>query len=298
MLIAQLLSNRILNPLALIRRTIDRVALGDLSPIDFKENSKDEISRLINAFNHMAGELENKQEQLVQSRKIAAIGTFTAGIAHELNNPINNIYLTAETIMENYGDLPESEGKELVSDILNQAERAGEIIKNLLDFSRSELPTFTNLDIKEVIQKTVKLVKNQSMVAGIQIVTSISPDLPNIRGNLRNLEQAFLNLFINAIHAMSGGGIITIRADQESDKFIKISIQDTGTGIKAEDMEHIFEPFYTTKAVGKGTGLGLAVTYSLVKKHGGHIEVQSETGVGTVFLVYLPVSSDTTPDGK
>ena len=181
---------------------------------------------------------------------------------------------------------------------MNQAERAGEIIKNLLDFSRSELPTFTNLDIKEVIQKTVKLVKNQSMVAGIQIVTSISPDLPNIRGNLRNLEQAFLNLFINAIHAMSGGGIITIRADQESDKFIKISIQDTGTGIKAEDMEHIFEPFYTTKAVGKGTGLGLAVTYSLVKKHGGHIEVQSETGVGTVFLVYLPVSSDTTPDGK
>ena len=111
MLIAQLLFNRILKPLALVRRTIDRVALGDLSPIHYEENARDEISMLIYAFNRMAGELESKQEQLVQSRKIAAIGTFTAGIAHELNNPINNIYLTAESILEDYDTLSESEGK-------------------------------------------------------------------------------------------------------------------------------------------------------------------------------------------
>ncbi|MBI5588974.1 MAG: HAMP domain-containing protein [Deltaproteobacteria bacterium] len=289
MLIAQLLFNRILNPLALIRRTIDRVALGDLSPIDYEENAKDEISMLIYAFNRMAGELESKQEQLVQSRKIAAIGTFTAGIAHELNNPINNIYLTAESILEDYDTLSESEGRELVSDVLSQAERAGEIIKNLLDFSRNELPSFTDLDINEVIQKSLKLVKNQTMLAGIQVSTSFFQDLPNIRGNFRNLEQVFLNLLINAIQSMSGGGSITIRTSRESEKHLKIMIQDTGTGIRPEYLEHIFEPFYTTKAVGRGTGLGLSVTYALVKRHGGYIEVQSQVNVGTTFSVYLPI---------
>ena len=202
MLIVQLLFNRILKPLALIRRTIDRIALGDLSPIHYEENARDEISMLIYAFNRMAGELESKQGQLVQSRKIAAIGTFTAGIAHELNNPINNIYLTAESIMEDYSTLSESEAKELLSDVLSQADRAGDIIKNLLDFSRNEMPSFTDLDIKEVIQKALKLVKNQTMLSGIMVETAISPDIPSVRGNFRNLEQVFLNLFINAIQAM------------------------------------------------------------------------------------------------
>ena len=132
----------------------------------------------------------------MQSRKIAAIGTFTAGIAHELNNPINNIYLTAESILEDYDTLSESEGRELISDVLSQAERAGDIIKNLLDFSRNEMPSFTDLDIKEVIQKALKLVKNQTMLSGIVVETAISQDIPSVRGNFRNLEQVFLNLFI------------------------------------------------------------------------------------------------------
>ena len=244
---------------------------------------------LIYAFNRMAGELESKQEQLVQSRKIAAIGTFTAGIAHELNNPINNIYLTAESILEDYNTLSESETRELVSDVLSQAERAGDIIKNLLDFSRNEMPSFTDLDIKEVIQKALKLVKNQTMLSGIVVETAISQDIPCVRGNFRNLEQVFLNLFINAIQAMPGGGSIVVNASRTPDRYIKITVQDTGVGIKPEDLEHIFEPFYTTKAVGRGTGLGLAVTYALVKKHGGYVEVQSQVHGGTIFSVYLPI---------
>ena len=289
MLIAQLLFNKILKPLALIRRTIDRVALGDLSPIHYEEKAKDEISMLIYAFNRMAGELESKQEQLVQSRKIAAIGTFTAGIAHELNNPINNIYLTAESILEDYNTLSESEGREMLSDVLSQAERAGDIIKNLLDFSRNEMPSFTELEIKEVIQKALKLVKNQAMLSGIGVESAISQDIPSVRGNFRNLEQVFLNLFINAIQAMPGGGTIMVNASRTSDQYIKITVQDTGVGIKPDDLEHIFEPFYTTKAVGRGTGLGLAVTYALVKKHGGYVEVQSQVNKGTTFSIYLPV---------
>ena len=289
MLIAQLLFNRILKPLALIRRTIDRVALGDLSPIHYEENANDEISMLIYAFNRMAGELESKQEQLVQSRKIAAIGTFTAGIAHELNNPINNICLTAESILEDYDMLSKSEGRELISDVLSQAERAGDIIKNLLDFSRNEMPSFTDLNIREVIQKALKLVKNQTLLSGIGVETEISQDIPGVRGNFRNLEQVFLNLFINAIQAMPGGGSILVRASRTPDRYVKITVQDTGIGIKPEDLEHVFEPFYTTKAVGRGTGLGLSVTYALVKKHGGYVEVQSQVHEGTTFSIYLPV---------
>ncbi len=292
MLVVQLLFNRILKPLALIRRTLDRVAQGELRPIDYKENARDEISMLIFAYNHMAEELESKQEQLVQSRKIAAIGTFTAGIAHELNNPINNISLTAETILEDYNEVLPEEGRELVGDVLSQAERAGEIIKNLLDFSRSEIPSFTPLNIVDVIQKTLKLVKNQVMLAGIRITTSFSEGIPSIQGNFRNLEQVFLNLFINAIQAMPEGGDIHVRALQDSEKYIKIEVQDTGPGIKPENLEHIFEPFYTTKAVGRGTGLGLAVTYSLLEKHGGHIEVHSEVNVGATFSIYLPVCTE------
>jgi len=206
-----------------------------------------------------------------------------------LNNPINNIYLTAESLLEDYGTLSESEGKELLSDVLSQAERAGDIIKNLLDFSRNEMPSFADLDINEVIQKALKLVKNQTMLSGIGVETAISPDIPSVRGNFRNLEQVFLNLFINAIQAMPGGGSIRVSASRTPDQTIKITVQDTGIGIKPEDLEHIFEPFYTTKAVGRGTGLGLAVSYALVKKHGGYVEVQSQVNSGTTFSIYLPV---------
>jgi two-component system, NtrC family, sensor kinase len=286
--VAHILFRRMLTPLALIRQTIGKVADGDLSPIPYEASGKDEISQLIHAFNRMAGELEAKQEQLVQSRKIAAIGTFTAGIAHELNNPINNIYLTAETLLEDYENLSKPEGKELVLDVLNQAERAGEIIKNLLDFSRSERPSFEELNVVKVIENMLKLVKNQTMLAGIRVELNIPDGLPSIRGNLRNLEQVFLNLFINAIQAMPGGGRIRVSAFEEPDDFIRIDVRDSGKGIKPEHLEHIFEPFYTTKEVGRGTGLGLAVTYALVKKHGGYIEVQSEVGQGTTFSIYLP----------
>jgi signal transduction histidine kinase len=151
------------------------------------------------------------------------------------------------------------------------------------------MPSFTDLDIKEVIQKALKLVKNQTMLSGIGVETAISPDIPSVRGNFRNLEQVFLNLFINAIQAMPVGGSIRVSASRTPEQTIKITVQDTGIGIKPEDLEHIFEPFYTTKAVGRGTGLGLAVSYALVKKHGGYVEVQSQVNSGTTFSIYLPV---------
>jgi two-component system NtrC family sensor kinase len=288
-LIFQLVVRNILKPLALIQRTTEDVATGNYTPIPYEESRKDEISELISAFNKMAGEIETRQEEVVQSRKIAAIGTFTSGIAHELNNPINNIYLTAETLLEEYTTLSDAEANELILDVLNQADRAGDIVKNLLDFSRSERPSFTDLSIAAVIDSTVKLVKNQIMVAGISLEKKMPRDMPAIRGNLRNLQHVFLNLLLNAIQAMSGGGSIEVAASQDSPDYLRVDVRDTGIGIKPEDLEHIFDPFFTTKGVGRGTGLGLSVTYSIVKTHGGYIEVKSEVNVGTTFSVFLPV---------
>jgi signal transduction histidine kinase len=288
-LIFQLVVKKILKPLALIQRTTEDVARGNYTPIPHEEKRRDEISELIAAFNKMAGEIESRQEEVVQSRKIAAIGTFTSGIAHELNNPINNIYLTAETLLEEYTNLSDAEANELILDVLNQADRAGEIVKNLLDFSRSERPSFTDLNIAVVIDSTVKLVKNQIMLAGIGLERNIPSDVPAIEGNLRNLQHVFLNLLLNAIQAMPGGGSIGVAASQESPDYIRVDVKDTGIGIKPEDLERIFDPFFTTKSVGRGTGLGLSVTYSIVKAHGGYIEVGSEVNVGTTFSVFLPV---------
>jgi signal transduction histidine kinase len=266
------------------------VAKGDYSPTTYEGIYTDEIFGLIGAFNRMAKELEVNQEDLLQARKIAALGTFTAGIAHELNNPINNIYLSAETYVEEYSDQMDADGKELMRDIMVQAERAGDIVKNLLDFSRTERPAFTGLDVQEIIRSTVALVKNQVMLAGIRLEVELPEGLPRVRGNLRNLQQVFMNLLLNSIQAMPEGGEITIGVGAEPPDLVRFDIVDTGTGIKPETLPHIFEPFFTTKGVGRGTGLGLAVTYSIVKRHGGRIEVKSRMEEGSVFSVFLPVA--------
>ena len=279
----------ILQPLQLIQRTTREIARGNFAPMEYNPRRKDEIYDLAAAFNKMARELDASQEELLQSRKIAALGTFTAGIAHEINNPLNNISLTAEALIEDFGPEIPGEAKELVLDILFQSERAADVVGNLLDFSRSERSSSCELLVEDVIRRTIKLVKNQMMLSGIQPRVKIAPGIPKIRGTLRHLQQVFLNLFLNAIHAMPDGGELTVKAKPYSQEFVRIDVNDTGVGIKAEDLQKIFDPFYTTKGVGRGTGLGLSVTYAIVKEHGGYIEVDSQVGKGSTFSVYIPI---------
>ncbi len=293
-LVMKLIAVGLLKPLGIVRQTTQRVARGDFRPIPLKEREIEEISGLIGAFNRMAYELETNQEDLLQARKIAALGTFTAGIAHELNNPINNISLTAETLNDLYADELDADAGEMIQDIILQTERASDIVRNLLDFSRTEQPAFKHLALREVLQSTVKLVKNQLLMAGVSLDVSIPEDLPRVDGNMQNLQQVFMNLLINAIQAMPEGGNIGIRAASEPQGAVRIDISDTGVGIDPQKQQHIFEPFFTTKEVGKGTGLGLSVTYSIVKRHGGRMEVKSEPGQGSVFSVFLPVDREKT----
>jgi signal transduction histidine kinase len=259
-------------------------------PISYDGVRLEEVSGLIDAFNRMARELEANQEDLLQARKIAALGTFTAGIAHELNNPINNIALTAESFDEEYGERIDEDGREMLRDILSQSERAADIVKNLLDFSRTESPTFQCLPPAQILSSTISLVRNQAHVAGILLELNVEKDLPCVQGNLRNLQQVFTNLLLNAIQATPAGGRIdvTARLDRE-ERQVRMSVQDSGPGVPANIRQQIFEPFFSTKEVGKGTGLGLAVSYSIVKRHGGRIEVHGEEGQGAEFVVLLPV---------
>ncbi len=288
-IVFQLVNSSILKPLSLIRRALKHVASQSLKPIDYQSKQINEITRLIDAFNKMAVELETRQEQLLQSRKLASIGTFTSGIAHELNNPLNNISLTAETLLMTIDGIDAAERQTLLEDIVSQADRASRVVKNLLEFSRSEKPTMVGLDVRNVMNRTLQLLKNQLMIKGIHLTKHMAEDLPLVRGKQQQLENAFVNVILNAIQAMPNGGTIDIGASPGIDDFVRIDISDTGIGIPPGAMEHIFDPFYTTKEVGKGTGLGLSLVYGIVHAHGGSIEVDSRVNQGTTFSILLPI---------
>ncbi len=293
-LVLWLISHGLLKPLDVVMETTRLVGRGDFRPIRYDGVRLEEISGLIEAFNRMAEELENNQEDLVQARKIAAIGTFTAGIAHELNNPINNIALTAESFREEYINRMDDGCTEMIDDIISQAERAADIVKNLLDFSRTENPVFSKIAPEQILNSTIALVKNQFKMVGLRLETSVSRDLPLVRGNLGNLQQVFTNLLQNAIQATPQGGKIAMHvARSQVQGYISFTVEDTGSGIPADIQHKIFEPFFSTKEVGKGTGLGLAVSYSIIKRHGGRLEVFSEAGRGARFTVLLPHVSET-----
>jgi signal transduction histidine kinase len=284
------ITQSLLSPLAMISKITDRVATGDFSPVDVREHHIEEVAGLLDALNRMALELTAHQEDILQARKISALGTLTAGIAHELNNPLNNIVLSAETLAETHAEHLDAEGREALDDILAQAERAGDIVRDLLDFSRSERASFSPLSPEVIVKSSVALLKKQITLAGIAVHLTIAPGLSQVDGNLRRLQQVFLNLLQNSVHATPTGGAIEISAS-DADAFVRFTVRDSGKGIDPEHLSHIFEPFFTTKEVGKGTGLGLSVAYSIIKRHNGRIEVESTVGVGTAFHVFLTKTS-------
>jgi two-component system, NtrC family, sensor kinase len=282
----------VLKPLAMIRKATEEVARETFAPISIQTGRKDEVSQLIVAFNKMAEELESRQTQLLQSRKMASIGTLTSGIAHELNNPLNNISLTAETLLMNHREMSDAEKEEMLQEIMHQSDRGSQVVKNLLEFSRTDRPFLSALSVEETLKGTIRLIRNQLMVNRIKLHQQIQADIPFIRGKRQDLEQAFLNILLNSIQAMPEGGEITIRAGLGPDGYIRVDLEDTGTGIKPEDLTHIFDPFYTTKPVGQGTGLGLSLTYGIVRNHGGYIETKSQLNKGTTFSIYLPTPKE------
>ncbi len=261
-----------------------------LNPIGHVIRKKNEVFQCIVAFNKMVEEIDTGQEQLLQSRKLASIGTFTSGIAHELNNPINNISLIVDSLIEDEDSLSSEERMKLYSDLMDQAERSSEIVKNLLEFSRTDQDHFENISLKEMIEKTERLLKNEFNIKQVKFHARIQEDLPKVRIDQSRLQQALVNLLLNAIQAMPDGGELTLTIEPDpGSNDIRMDIRDTGTGIPNEQLNSIFDPFFTTKKEGEGTGLGLSVTYNIIQRHSGRISVESTVGKGTCFSIFLPV---------
>jgi signal transduction histidine kinase len=178
----------------------------------------------------------------------------------------------------------------MLGQIYTQVERASATVKNLLDFTRKDRSAFTTLDATDAVRSAVRLVSNEAMLGRVTWRLELDGALPPVRGNPHDLQQVFVNLFLNAIQAMPEGGEIGVETWPEGDGFVRIEVSDTGVGIEPEHVEEIFDPFFTTKEPGEGTGLGLSVSHSIIEKHGGRIAVESERGTGTTFSVYLPTA--------
>jgi two-component system, NtrC family, sensor kinase len=272
-----------------ITRTTHRIAQGDFRSIKQTDAGYSTYPMIIKAFNRMIKELDYRQEQILQSKKLAAIGTLTSGIAHEVNNPLNNISLTAESLIEERGAMTDEEVEELLHDIISEVTRASGVVGNLLDFSRSHgQMVFVPVDIEVVVETTIKLIRNQIMLSNVQLKTEFSSEKYYINGDTDGLKQVFINLFLNALQAMQGGGKLILEIFSRDEKTVTVNVRDTGIGMPPEVMEKVFDPFFTTKSIGQGTGLGLSVVYGIVNKHNGYIEVSSKASEGTTFSVTFP----------
>ncbi|HMK65541.1 MAG TPA: histidine kinase dimerization/phospho-acceptor domain-containing protein, partial [Thermodesulfobacteriota bacterium] len=206
--LALLLTRQIIGPLKQALRYTERISKGDFTPVIPSRLYEDEFSVLIRAMNRMLEELSRRQEVMVQSHKLRAVGTLTAGVAHELNNPINNITLTAHLLLEDYKELSDGERLDMIQDLVSQAGRAQSIVRNLLDFARESESKIGPLDLGAVIQETIKLAGNQIKLSSAHLDVSILPNLPRVHGDQQQLTQVFLNILLNALDAIPRKGRI------------------------------------------------------------------------------------------
>lgn len=238
---------------------------------------------------HIQQKLEKTQLQLIQSDKMASLGKLSAGVAHQLNNPLGGITLYTKLMLEDY-DL-EDNAKEDLYRILKDAQRCRDTVKELLEFARQTRQLMKPLSINKSLDRTLFLLENQTLFHNIAVKKKMAPFVPLVMADSQQLGHVFMNIIINAAQAMDGNGTITITTRESTTKDrVFVEITDTGPGISAEDLEHIFEPFFTTKEEGKGTGLGLSVVYGIVENHGGAITARSIPGRGSTFTIDLPIT--------
>ncbi len=308
LIMGQVLSRMLVRPLKSIEESMRVIAEGKFEKVSI--DSKDrEIVSLTNAINKMLRELELRQRHLVQSEKLASLGTLLSGVAHELNNPLSNISSSCQILMEEIEDADTEYKRELLAQMDEQTDRARNIVRSLLEFSRDKEFKKEMLPLRKLLEETIRFVKGQ-----VPTRVAISMDVPDdivIFADKQRIQQAFLNLIKNAIESTAEEGAILINARKHKavgavsdetgiDTYMKcsgkctmdeeavdITIRDTGSGIPPEVVSKIFDPFFTTKDVGKGSGLGLFVVHEIIEEHDGCIAVDSEVGKGTTFLIRL-----------
>ena len=305
-------------PVRKLIRGTDEIRKGNL---DHKIviNTNNEIGALADSFNRMTDDLKRAHEELtqwgrtleervkekttqlerahatmMQAEKMVSLGTLAATVAHELNNPLEGVLTYAKLLKRRMADLPLGSEERLeieseLSIIADETARCGNIVKNLLLFSRQKTGEGGEVDVARVLEQSFRLIEHHFKMSNVTMETNVRESSALVTGDANQLEQAFLALEINAVEAMPEGGTfkVTITQDAGTGSII-ITFRDSGIGITQEDMPHLFEPFFTTKQSGKGTGLGLAVVYGIVQSHGGSIQVHSELHKGATFTITLP----------
>ncbi|EKD33569.1 MAG: hypothetical protein ACD_75C02654G0004 [uncultured bacterium] len=309
-------THRLVNrPIRKLLTQTKRIAGGDLDAL-VKNVSRDEMGELSDAFNQMTVSLKNArmeleewgknleakvekrtreikqmQAHLVRSEKLVSLGRLVAGITHEINNPLTGILMFATLTSRSPKLDPSLKGDMDV--VINEAKRCAKIVKGLLEFSRESVPQKKPTSLNKVMDHTLDLIIRQSIFHNIDVAKDYQPDLPLIPVDQDQIEQVFINTLLNASESMPFGGSITIHTYTENEEYVCLQITDTGSGIVEEDLERIFDPFFSTKS-NKGTGLGLSVSYGIIERHGGKIDVQSKVHEGTTFTIKLPLS----PQGR
>jgi two-component system NtrC family sensor kinase len=307
------------NPLRALQAGTERVAKGELG-FHIPVNSNDEAGELAHSFNEMSSrlqlaqaeitawartledrveektrELKQAHQHMVQVEKMATIGKMAAVVAHEINNPLSGILTYSRVvkrwIQNNFASAPRTEEMSGSLDLIaSESKRCGELVKNLLSFSRITPMNLEWSDLSHVIDRCVRLVQHKMEMAGIQLNLTLASELPPVHCDPNQIEQVVLAMVINAIDAMPQGGNLWISSRLETASSVELIIRDDGMGIPDEHLPHIFEPFYTSKESG-GSGLGLAISQNIVERHGGSIAVHSVPGQGTSFKILLPVDS-------
>ncbi|MDX6497005.1 MAG: hypothetical protein QOG23_265 [Blastocatellia bacterium] len=267
-----------------------------ISKIPMRADEDDQVSHVITVGENITARVK-AHRAVARAEKLAAVGRLAAGVVHEINNPLATIAACAESLEKRmqegaFGDSPDAEDlREYLGLIRDEAFRCKTITNGLLDFSRLRAGQRVPVDMREVIKATARLVTHQQRGDNIQIVIEAAADLPNVAGDLGQLQQAVIALATNAIDAMPEGGTLTLRAIHSNSRVL-VQVKDVGIGIAPENMTKIFDPFFTTKDVGRGTGLGLAVCYGILSDHGGRLDVRSTLGIGTTFTITLPIADE------
>lgn len=298
-LICCMLTRTFMRPINALVVAAQRLAGGDLKQRVTPEENTEEIGVLGKTFNMMASSIQERDEQLRQqaqeeimkSERLAMIGRLSAGVAHEINNPLGGILLLSRLLLRKAP--AEGTERENLERIANDAERCQKIVQGLLDFARQREPKTELLNMNDVAKKALSLLENQAIFHNVKIVENLQPNVPLTNVDESQMVQVFLNLIMNAAEAMKGEGTLTIAIKHFADKgSVEISFTDTGDGIPEENLRHLFEPFFTTKEVGYGTGLGLSISHGIVERHEGTIAVKSRVGEGTTFVITLPEAKE------
>ncbi len=294
------IANRISRPVHRLIEASAQVSKGNMSP-EIGPLSKSEIGVLQKTFTEMLDSLKQRDElqraeseaKLLQFSKQAGIGKLAGGVAHEINNPLTGIFTFTHMLLRNK-KLPDDVRADLET-IAQECERIRKIVKGLLDFSRQTELDREPTDVNRLVRFTISLVENQALIKNVGLNFDKGEGLPMVTLDRNQMQSVLLNLIINALDATDSGGRIHVStgigvsATKPGQRGIEIVCSDTGCGIAPENLDKIFDPFFTTKEVGQGTGLGLSVSYGIVERHGGSIRVQSKTGRGSTFTVWLPI---------